>query len=479
MKKSIFFVVTLFFCGHVLGQDSYLFGNDLYSGINAAGISPTHIFLNPNPWEVNLLAEDVFVQNDYGYISSQHILGLPGSTIKTASIPKNVTGTNTPNVFDYYNKDFSTYHFSSDLYGPSFSIRTNIKDRKYAFGFFSRLRTQSSTINADNYIRFDNQGILEPEKYEMQPLKLSFMNWAELGFNFATKIFPYADKHWIIGGNIKYENGLDGVLISEKSLELRRTTATDSSGIGKKIISAHDFDIDASYATNYNFSTKRYEPKRAGTGFGIDFGLTMLDQDDDADEYDTKLSFNILDFGYVNFTGENHNFTGSAIQLTDNPAFENKKFDDPQKILQTLSDEVYGDPHQSLRGTEFKIGLPTSIHVNFSKNVGTNKFVNANWIQRVPVFENSLRRSNIFNISYTVQKPVIGYGISSSLYEYRDVQFGGYFRVGPLILGSENLLPMLFSQKKLHSADFYFALKLYPFWDNEMKRHRRRKCNCD
>ena len=99
-------------------------------------------------------------------------------------------------------------------------------------------------------------------------------------------------------------------------------------------------------------------------------------------------------------------------------------------------------------------------------------------IQRIPVFENSLKRSNIFNVSYTVQKPVVGYGGSVSLYEYRSLQVGAYLRIGPLILGSENLFPLIFKQKRLHSGDFYIAIKLYPFWDNEMKRHRRENCNC-
>lgn len=31
----------------------------------------------------------------------------------------------------------------------------------------------------------------------------------------------------------------------------------------------------------------------------------------------------------------------------------------------------------------------------------------------------------------------------------------------------------------LHAANFYIAIKLYPFWDNELKRHRRQKCDCE
>ncbi len=125
------------------------------------------------------------------------------------------------------------------------------------------------------------------------------------------------------------------------------------------------------------------------------------------------------------------------------------------------------------------MGLPTSIDFNFSKRIKEHHFINFNWLQRFPVFENSVKRHNVINVNYSVQNAAIGYGISTSFSEYKSLQFGGYFRIGPLILGSENAFPLLFKQQKLHAANFYVAFKLYPFWDNELKRHRRQKCDCE
>ena len=82
-------------------------------------ISPEQAFLNPNPWDINMIAEDVFVQNDYGFISQQSFIGLTNAEIKSASIKKNIAGDNTPNVFDFYNKEVGNYHLSSDILGPS------------------------------------------------------------------------------------------------------------------------------------------------------------------------------------------------------------------------------------------------------------------------------------------------------------------------------------------------------------------------
>lgn len=459
-------------------QESILFSNDPYSGINSVVISPTQSFLNPNPWDINLLAENLFLQNDYGYVSQQSLLGLYNAEIQSANIKKNRTGENTAKVFDFYNKELGNYHLSSDVLGPSFQLKIKIKEKDFVMGMFSRLRTQSSALKVDNYLRFGNHALLEPEIYRLNRLKVSFMNCNEIGLNIATEIFPYSDYQWIIGGNLKYEIGLDALNVESKvPFQLTRTSAEVNS-VNQKSIVASDYNVEASFATNYNFATDQYEYKQRGKGFGLDFGFTVVDRDNNAEDYNFKAGFNILDFGFVNFEGENHLLKGSPLELENNLTFKNTKFKSPQQFLQLLSKEVYSDENASLQGTDFKLGLPTSLHFNVSKNIATHQYLNANWIQRIPVFENSLRRSNIFNVSYTVQKPVLGYGGSVSLYEYRSLQFGGYVRIGPLILGSENVFPLIFKQKKLHSGDFYIAIKLYPFWDNEMKRHRRENCYC-
>ena len=481
MRYCIKYLVTLCcvqFPYWFQAQESIVFSNDQFSGINSVIISPTQSFLNPNPWDVNLLAADVFIQNDYGYISQQSFVGLRNAEIESANIKKNRTGENTPNVFDFYNKETGNYHFSSDVLGPSFQLKIKIKEKDWSVGLFSRLRTQSSAVEVDNYLRFGNQDLLEPELYTLKPLKISLMNWSEIGLNVATEIFPYSAYQWIIGGNVKYAIGLDALNLESKTPFQLSRTSIDVNGVSEKSIVASNYEIAASFATNYNFETEKYEYQQRGKGLGVDFGLTLVDRSSDAENYNFKASFNVLDVGFINFQGENHLLKGSPIQLENNPTLKNTKFKSPQQFLQLLSKEVYGDENTSLQGTDFKMGLPTSIHLNLSKNIREHHYLNANWIQRIPMFENSLKRSNIFNLSYTIQKPVIGYGGSVSLYEYKSLQFGAYLRVGPLILGSENIFPLIFKQKKLHSGDFYIALKVYPFWDNDMKRHRRKDCYC-
>lgn len=480
MRKLFLIIVCFFVPKFIFSQENLLFMNDLYGGINTAVVSPTQPYLNPNTLDVNLFSEDIFFNTDYAYISQQSYLGLiTGGKIQSRNIKKNITGENTPSVLDYYNTELGNYHFSSDIFGPSFNFKTTIKEQTFSIGLLTRLRTQSSAIDFDNYLRFWNQDILEPESYLLQPLEINVMNWGELGLNFSTRIFNNSDYRWIIGANFKYEIGFDAVNVKSLSeMELNRVNE-DIDGVDTKTITASNYNIKANFATSYNFNTDKYEPKQRGKGFGLDFGISMVDQMEDSDDYNFKWSANILDLGRIKFNGQTHLFNGNPVKVVNNPTLDEAEFESPEQYFQLLSQEAYGNPNSSLTGSDFEVGLPTSLHFNFSKNVGENRYINVNIIQRTPVFENSLKRTNVFQASYSVQKRVIGYGASMSLYEYKSLQMGGYFRIGPLILGSTNVLPFVFKQSKLHSGDFYIAIKIYPFWDSDFKKHRRANCYCD
>lgn len=459
-------------------QQNIQFSNDIFSGISAASFSPTQTFINPNPWDVQLFSEDFNILNDYAYISQQSLLKLPGSKIETANPKKGILGSNTANVLDFYNKDKANLFLSSDIMGPSFSMKLRVKEQDFSIGLFTRLRTQTSVKDFDNYLRFQNQEIDRPTEYFLKPLNTSFMNWGELGLNFSTNLFKNSDYEWLLGFNLKYEIGLDATNVQNLD-DLKLTSVKDD--LGEYITSAEQYNIKASYATNYNFESKKYELKQQGKGLGLDIGLAFINKFPDSEAYDFKVNINLLDFGYVNFqNGSNHRFVGDKkIDLDQNLAFDNVKFTSAEHFLQTLSTEVYGNANASLEAPGFKIGLPTSLHFGISKNLNTHHYLSFNWIQRWPVFENSLLRTNVMTMSYAWQKKAFAYGISSSLYEYNNLQFGGYVRFGPLIIGSDNLLPMFVSHKKLHAASFFIGFKLYPFWDDDFKRHRRQKCNCD
>ena len=459
-------------------QENLGFSNDQYSGISSVGISPTQSFLNPNPWDVNLFAEDIFLQNDYIYVSKQRGFGLIKGNLLARDASKGITGETTNNVVDFFNGNHLNYHLSNEILGPSFSFKQTIAKKVFYLGVFSKLRTQGSAKDLDNYFQSYNQDLPYPSDYSLKPVKTNFMNWNEFGFNASTQVFEESNFQWILGANIKYEMGLDAAVVNSKSpIKLTANNIVVKSDDIVADIYASNYNIEADYASNYNFDKNTYRYTNKGRGLGLDVGLSMVDRDKKG--YNFKISANILDFGSVKYKGEKHIFQGDPVQVGNSSAFDNSTINGPHDFLQLLSKEVYGDPNASLEGNKFSVGLPTSFHLNLSKRIVDNQYLSLDWIQRTPIFENSLKRNNILNLNYSVQKEWFGFGASTSLYEYKTLQLGGYLRLGPLILGSENALPLVFKQKKLHSGDFYIALKVYPFWDTPERRRLREKCDCE
>ena len=473
----------MFFCsGFGFGQNNLSFSNDQYSGINSAPLSPTTPYFNPNKWDVSIFSTDILFQNDYAYISDQNIFGLLKGGVKTANPQKGITGESQANVLDFYKHDFVKYNLESDIVGPSFSFRQKIKGQTFRLGIFTRLRTQGSAKDIDNYMRFSNQKVIEPAEYSFQPLKTNFMNWNEFGLNVSTNLYTTNTQELIVGASIKYALALDAAYINSKNPIKLDAVLTSTSTLENPDadIYASNYDIEASYTTNYDFDKEKYVYKNRGNGVGIDLGIALVNRRINDELYDSKIALNLLDIGYVNLKGENHLFKNSTlVQIRNNPRLDDVDFKSIQQYARILSNEVYGDTLTSYNGNKFTIGLPTSLNFNLSKKVRPNHYINFNWVQRVPVFENSLKRTNILQTSYSIQKDGFGIGTSLSLYEYEKIGFGGYVRIGPLILGSENALPFVFKQNKLNSGSFYIGLKLYPFWDNEAKRRSREPCDCE
>jgi hypothetical protein len=202
--QIIFFGCIFLFAQFSTAQDPYIFNHDRFSGISTVGISPTQSFFNNNRWDLHLFSNGIFIQNRYGYISKSSLIGLTKGEIREANIEQNITGENTKKIWDYFNYEQTGYHFSNELMGPSFSYNFELWERFFTVGFFSKLRTQSSIIEVDNYLQFTNQEIDEPIIYNLDPFKANFMNWTEVGLNFATSIFPYSPQQWVVGANIKY-----------------------------------------------------------------------------------------------------------------------------------------------------------------------------------------------------------------------------------------------------------------------------------
>ena len=52
------------------------------------------------------------------------------------------------------------------------------------------------------------------------------------------------------------------------------------------------------------------------------------------------------------------------------------------------------------------------------------------------------------------------FGLPATLYNDKDLRLGAWVRIGPIVLGSDNIAPIFIEQNQLSGADIYFAIRI-------------------
>lgn len=471
MKKLQFvflFCVQLFFSQINIGVK-----NDGFVYTNAVVSNPSAFLQNSNPWEVNLVSADVFVNNNYSFISQQSLLGLSGAdnlVVNNGSdqsdLPKNTIG------FSDYRK-FNGY-FQTDVLGPAVAVKFKIKEHEFAAGFYTRLRTFGSSFNLDNQYKYENFINQTAFSRVFQPFSASVATLQENNFFISKSFLQNKTSEFNIGLNFKHSKVWDALIVKEKnSFDFKYDKASAT-------FEYNHYDVEALVTTSVNFDNNSYEPKDYGHSIGGDIGFTYVDYgdyDNEEGEYLQKLAFSVTDIGFIKVNGEKHIFKGDPFLINRTTDFQ--KFTNISDFLQELSSHVYGDPNASLVGTQFTVALPTALHLSYSGNLLKNRYVTLGINQRLPLYRYSFKTPNLFYINLAKTHRLITYAAQLSLFEYKKPQLGAYLRFGPFFIGSDNILPVFFRQDKFNSFDVYFGFKIYPFWDSSESRRARKECYCD
>lgn len=179
----------------------------------------------------------------------------------------------------------------------------------------------------------------------------------------------------------------------------------------------------------------------------------------------------------MKINGEHHNYRSNPFVINKKHKFTNT--DNIFNLLREFSTIVYDNPDSSLEDTSLSVALPTALHLSYSGNLSNSRYLTLGLSQRIPLAKNAFKTANVLYANYAKNKSSFTYAAQVSMFEYKELQLGGYLRWGPFFVGSDNVLPVFFSQKKLDSFDFYFGIKIYPFWSDAMKRRSDKDCNCD
>jgi hypothetical protein len=236
----------------------------------------------------------------------------------------------------------------------------------------------------------------------------------------------------------------------------------------KSTIAIEEGSMDYALTTGHaslNALKNNPKPTINGKGLGLDMGFSVLVPDEDGEEEDDylwKFGVSILDLGAINF---NKNAQKHHLDFIKPVIFSEENFlhqEDLNATLQDISSLVLGNAKATMVDNSFKIGLPTSISMQFDRKIAPRYYISALVMQRLAMKPTRLKRANYVAIAPRYDKKLCSISLPIHVIDGREVRIGVAARIGGFVLGSDHLKSLV-RTKRLSGADFYFGLKINNF----------------
>ena len=481
------FTATLLFIviAHQIQAQQWLgISGSNYAGTHSVYNNPANITDSRYKLYVNLVANDVFLANNYvGYNAPYSILKLfTNSAAQEYRNSKNVI------IFrnSYYdiNSDSKSYHLNvqNDLRGPSFLYTINAKR---SIGLLSRVRTivnfTDSPLSLANLIRLGTDTLLlKNQDLSISNSTLNVNNYAELGISYG-QILKDEDEDFIkVGITLKRVVGMYNAHLNIKEAEY--DIIDDPTNPKKQILRIDRMKAEYGYTTEASFNNSKpsfpwiFGNQSAGSGWGIDLGVVYEFRpevrkyryrekgkqklDPSKNKYEFKVGVSILDIGAINYN--NPFYVRNWDVDIQNKAFKSEDVsqvegsDDAFKRI----NQVVGLSDDQSTNT-FTTGLPTVFQVNLDYHLRDKFYVNSLWVQGLRG-NNSLSMKVPSSLSVTPrwENKWIEVGVPFALLDnYSSFTFGLGVRLGPLFFGSDNL-GSFFNINRPRGTDLYFGLSI-------------------
>lgn len=450
--------------------------NSNFNGVLTGIINPANISNSELKLNINLIGGDAFLSSNYIYIHKKDYSFLKPFNVNIMSdaflYVYDYPATNYVDsvyYYDYYkNTKPRNFYFNNRIMGPSVMYHHG----NHAFSLVTGLRTNLSVVNvpADlaNFIYRGMQFRPQQEKDFAAPsvIRMGMLSWVEIGLGYANTFRRNYDFQMDAGVTAKFLLGLGGSYSYINNLNYMIPNA-DSIYVNK-LNGTLGFSLPFNTADN----TVASQPLFKGKGFSIDMGFSYMKFNQKTDrnkklpsylegtkkDYLYRAGISLLDVGFITFTNlvQVH-----AYENVQNALWSGLKSFNPtsfNQVLQAASYNLLGDSAASLTDqTKLTIWLPTALSGQFDYNFGNNLFVNATFIQGLPLGKAAISRPGLIAITPRYETRYFEVNLPISLYNYQDPQLGLAIRIFNLVVGTEKLGTFI-NLTDVNGMDVYFSL---------------------
>ena len=147
-----------------------------------------------------------------------------------------------------------------------------------------------------------------------------------------------------------------------------------------------------------------------------------------------------------------------------------KNVSNGDEFTQLVSSAIAGKGSLTSTDGPLRIWLPAALALQGEVALQHHFFIHGLAIQRIILSPQQVLRPNSITLTPRYETKHFAAGIPIDWYDYHRLMVGGYVRLGPLVLGSDNLAAW-FLPSAFEGADFYVGLHLHPFKNDESSAH--------
>jgi outer membrane protein OmpA-like peptidoglycan-associated protein len=475
MKKGLL-LLGLFFCFYspkVFSQDFLGLSTGNYSGITGVMLQPASIVDSRFKFDINLLSTDVNYSNNYFLLDRKAILKI------------------NKNNFDNY-ATFKDNYLSEASLPAGQKVFFNINNRTQLPGFMATTGKKSAiALNLQFRTMIQGRGITQDfanlafnnfypsginPSIDASGISINSLSWAEVGFTYGRVLYSSGAGFLKAAITAKYLAGLSSISLSSNDLRMRVNGDSTFNFTSSNVSYNHNKNADFNTLFDKNFSPN-------ANSFGIDAGLVYeyrgnLDKfkyikSNDETSYDAlrrdvskyifKVGVSLLDVGMFKFDkpADVNSFSANI----NNWDIKNAHYNSIKEFDTALASRVIANPNDP---RSYNVYLPTALSgqldVKFVKglflnvmsywpldlgNTAGKRFTKYGFYTITPRYET--RHFGIY-IPYTVSQ-------RNDFTDYNQHLLGATLRLGPVFIGSSNLLSMAFN-KNLRAADVHIGFKV-------------------
>lgn len=427
-KAGTALAVLLAAAPNLTAQENIGIANDNYSPVLGRNLNPSAIVDSKTWLDIQLVGVGAYARNNYAYLPSWQPFNF-------SAAPTVAYDTTRSRVWGYAD---------AEVRGPAFSLSLG----KHAVGLHTAARCYGTTRRLPGTVaNAVSSGITNfstsDSTYSVRNVRMKSMAWGEVGFTYGTILRAY-NRDLITGAiTVKrlFGSGAANFLVKSGTYQVQNELGVLTETSGKYAYAEPSF--------------------RAGRGWGADLGVTWKRTLSDATGYVPhspqsgcescgyryKIGLSLLDVGAIRF--RNNALQGSYSESSD-----------PESFQDLLANGTTTDAALPRDADNFRASLPTALSLQVDYNAGNGWYLNGSLLQKAtPYGWFGAERANLLSGAVRYERKWFTAALPVSLLDYSRPQVGLALRMGPLVVGSDHLLPFI-TRKNVKGADVYASLHI-------------------